>query len=67
FVPAIIACFVVIVASVLVTVVARRRLDRDRPLGVIPLTLMTMGLGLVVQIGLQVLFVTAGVFASPLG
>jgi Mg2+ transporter MgtE len=66
FIPTAIACVVVIVASVLVTVVARRRLDRDHPLGAIPLTLVMMGLGLVVQIGLQVLFVSTGAFMLPL-
>jgi CBS domain-containing protein len=63
FLPAVVACFAVIALSVLVTVVARRRLDRDRPLSVISLSLPMMLFGLVVQTGLQV----ALVYGSTVG
>jgi hypothetical protein len=67
FVPTIIACVVVIAASALVTIIARRRLDRDRPIGSTALTMVMMGLGLVVQIGLVLLFSFSGVFVAVLG
>jgi Mg2+ transporter MgtE len=63
FACALVACFVVIAASVLVTIISRRRLDRDKPLSVIPLTLFMMGLGLVVLIGMQMLLIAGGVYA----
>jgi Mg/Co/Ni transporter MgtE len=53
FAAAVAACFAVIAASVLVTIVARRRLDRDQPLSLTGLTLVAMGFGLAVQIALQ--------------
>ncbi|MDR1014229.1 MAG: CBS domain-containing protein [Coriobacteriales bacterium] len=60
FFPAVVACFAVIALSVLVTVVARRRLDHDRPLSVTSLSLFMMLFGLVVQMGLQVALVYGG-------
>jgi Mg2+ transporter MgtE len=63
FACALVACFVVIAASVLVTIISRRRLDRDKPLSVIPLTLFMMGLGLVILIGMQMLLIAGGVYA----
>ncbi|MDR3315222.1 MAG: CBS domain-containing protein [Coriobacteriales bacterium] len=65
-IPAVLACFAVIAASVLVTIIARRRLDKNRPLSVVPLTLSMMGFGLVVQIGLQVVLVSTGVLSGLL-
>jgi CBS domain-containing protein len=64
FIPALIACIVVISASVLVTVIARRRLDRDKPLSVVSLTLFMMGFGLVIQLALQLAFEYGGVFTG---
>lgn len=64
FVPALIACIVVISASVLVTVIARRRLDHDKPLSVVSLTLFMMGLGLMVQLALQLALRYSGLLAG---
>jgi Mg2+ transporter MgtE len=61
FIPAVVACFAIIALSVFVTIIARRRLDRDKPLSVISLSLSMMLFGLVVQIGLQVALVSSGV------
>jgi Mg2+ transporter MgtE len=61
FIPALVACVLVIAASVLTTVIARRNLDRDRPLSIIPLTLFMMLFGLAVQLLTQVVLAKGGV------
>jgi hypothetical protein len=58
FVPALGASFATIAASVLVTVFARRRLDKGRALGATPLTLAMMAFALLVQLGLHYLLFT---------
>jgi len=62
FIPAVLACFAVIAAGAVVTMIGRRRLDKDKPLSNIMLSLGMMAFGLVVQIGLHVLLVTTNVF-----
>jgi hypothetical protein len=57
FIPAIIACFAVIAASILTTILARRRLDRDKLLSSNFLALSMMIFGIVVQLSLQAVLV----------
>ena len=64
FTPAVLACFAIIAASAVVTMIARRRLDKDKPLSSIMLSLGMMGFGLVIQIGLHIILVYSGVFSS---
>jgi Mg2+ transporter MgtE len=52
FLPTVIACFATILASVLVTVIARRRLDRSKVPSSTAFTLLMMGFGLLVQLAL---------------
>jgi Mg2+ transporter MgtE len=55
FIPTVIACFAVIMMSTAATIIARRRLDRDKPVSPLALTFVIMGLGLLVQIGAYLL------------
>jgi Mg2+ transporter MgtE len=64
FIPAVITCFIVIALSVVVTMIARRRLDKDRPVSSIILSLGMMGFGLLVQVGLHFALVHSGVLNS---
>ena len=66
FIPAVFACFAVIAASVVVTMIARRRLDRDKPLSSIILSLGMMAFGLIVQIGLHFILVLSGTLGNLL-
>jgi Mg2+ transporter MgtE len=56
FLPALLSIFVIVLLSVLVTVIARHRLEKDKPLSVLPATLVMMALGLIFQFGLTSLF-----------
>jgi Mg/Co/Ni transporter MgtE len=67
FLPAIAAALLIVIVSATITVVARRRLEKDKPLSVIPTTLLMMALGLIVQIGLQVLLMRLDIFSGLLG
>ncbi|MCL1879595.1 MAG: CBS domain-containing protein [Actinomycetia bacterium] len=49
------AILVVVLASALVTMAARRRLEADKPPAVLPMTLLMMALGLAILIGMQLL------------
>ena len=60
FIPAIIACFAVIAASILTTILSRRRLDRDKPLSSNFLALGMMIFGIAVQLSLQAVLVLNG-------
>ena len=62
FIPAVTACFAVIAAGAVVTMIGRRRLEKDKPLSNVMLSLGMMAFGLVVQIGLHILLVTTDVF-----
>ena len=62
FLPALVACFAIIAASVVVTMVSRRRLDRGKPLSSIILSFSMMAFGLVIQIGLYFILLAAGAF-----
>ncbi len=55
FIPAIVAAFLTVIAGTLVTVSARRRLNKDKPISSISLTLLMMAFAMIVQIGLQIL------------
>jgi Mg2+ transporter MgtE len=56
-VPAIATALLTILAGTLITLIARRQLEKDKPLSVIPATLVMMTLAFAVQIGLQLLLV----------
>ncbi|MCL1846461.1 MAG: magnesium transporter [Coriobacteriia bacterium] len=62
FIPALVACFAIIATSATVTMIARRRLDKDRPLSSVILSLGMMAFGLVIQTGIHAILLYSGVF-----